>query len=97
MTVAIRVVMPGRRGAGSGPVTDQAKRQQVRVQQLVHQFRVGAQRVQRVGYGRYGPRRRRGFGGGTSPSVIRAGWWWGTDRHDAGEFFRAEITQALFR
>jgi hypothetical protein len=33
----------------------------------------------------------------TIPSVIRAGWWWGADRHYAGEFFQAEITQALFR
>jgi hypothetical protein len=39
----------------------------------------------------------RAFGGVTIPSVIRAGWWWGTPRQDAGEFFRAEITQALFR
>jgi uncharacterized protein DUF6544 len=39
----------------------------------------------------------RTFGGVTLPSVIRAGWWWGTDRQDDGEFFRAEITQALFR
>jgi hypothetical protein len=28
------------------------------------------------------------------PSVLRAGWWWGTDRQDEGEFFRAEITDA---
>ena len=39
----------------------------------------------------------RAFGGVSIPSVIRAGWWWGTDRQDAGEFFRAEITNALFR
>ena len=31
------------------------------------------------------------------PSVIRAGWGWGTGRQDAGEFFRAEITDATFR
>jgi hypothetical protein len=34
----------------------------------------------------------RTFGGITVPSMMRAGWWWGTDREDAGEFFRAEIT-----
>jgi len=39
----------------------------------------------------------RTFGGVTLPSVIRAGWWWGTPGQDDGEFFRAEITQALFR
>jgi hypothetical protein len=38
----------------------------------------------------------RSFGGVTVPSVIRAGWSWGTDRQDAGEFFRAEITSAAF-
>jgi hypothetical protein len=32
----------------------------------------------------------------TVPSALRAGWWWGTDRQDAGEFFRAEITDAAF-
>ena len=36
------------------------------------------------------------FGGVTIPSVLRAGWWWGTDRQDAGEFFRAEVTEATF-
>jgi len=36
------------------------------------------------------------FGGITIPSVIRAGWWWGTDRQHEGEFFRAEITGAVF-
>src|SRR3954447_2826479 len=36
------------------------------------------------------------FGGVTIPSVLRAGWWWGTDRQDEGEFFRAEITDAVF-
>jgi hypothetical protein len=37
------------------------------------------------------------FGGVTIPSVLRAGWWWGTDRADEGEFFRARITAATFR
>jgi hypothetical protein len=37
------------------------------------------------------------FSGVTIPSRFRAGWWWGTSRQDAGEFFRAEITQAIFR
>ncbi len=36
------------------------------------------------------------FGGITIPSVLRAGWWWGTDRQREGEFFRAEITGAVF-
>lgn len=36
----------------------------------------------------------RTFGGITIPSRLRAGWWWGTDRQDEGEFFRAEITAA---
>jgi hypothetical protein len=36
------------------------------------------------------------FGGVTIPSVFRAGWWWGTDRQHEGEFFRAEITGAVF-
>ena len=35
--------------------------------------------------------------GVTIPSVIRAGWFWGTDRQDEGEFFRATITDAVFR
>ena len=35
-------------------------------------------------------------GGVTVPSTLRAGWWWGTDRQDAGEFFRAEVTDATF-
>jgi hypothetical protein len=30
------------------------------------------------------------------PSEFRAGWWWGTERHDAGEFFRAHVTDARF-
>ena len=38
----------------------------------------------------------RTFGGITIPSVLRAGWWWGTDRQHEGEFFRAEITGAVF-
>jgi len=36
------------------------------------------------------------FGGVTIPSVFRAGWWWGTERQPEGEFFRAEITGAVF-
>lgn len=36
------------------------------------------------------------FGGITLPSVLRAGWWWGTDRAAEGEFFRARITSATF-
>jgi hypothetical protein len=36
----------------------------------------------------------RTFGRITIPSMVRAGWWWGTDRQDDGEFFRAEITAA---
>ena len=36
------------------------------------------------------------FGGVTIGSRLRAGWWWGTDRQDDGEFFRAEITAARF-
>jgi hypothetical protein len=36
------------------------------------------------------------FGGITIPSVFRAGWWWDTDRQHEGEFFRAEITGAVF-
>ena len=37
------------------------------------------------------------LGGVTIPSVIRAGWFWGTERQDEGEFFRATITAAAFR
>lgn len=37
------------------------------------------------------------FSGVTIPSRFRAGWGQGTGRHDEGEFFRAEITQAIFR
>jgi hypothetical protein len=33
----------------------------------------------------------------TTPAVVRAGWWRGTDREDSGEFFRAEYTLAEFR
>jgi hypothetical protein len=35
------------------------------------------------------------LGGVTIPSVIRAGWFWGTDRQNEGEFFRATITDAV--
>jgi hypothetical protein len=28
---------------------------------------------------------------------VRACWWRGTDRQDAGEFFRARITAVSFR
>ena len=38
----------------------------------------------------------RTFDGVTIPAVLRAGWWWGTDRQDDGEFFRARITDASF-
>ena len=37
------------------------------------------------------------FAGVTIGSVLRAGWWWGTDRQSDGEFFRARITGATFR
>jgi hypothetical protein len=37
------------------------------------------------------------FRGITIPSTLRAGWWWGTQRQQDGEFFRAEITAAEFR
>jgi hypothetical protein len=37
------------------------------------------------------------FGGIIIPSVFCAGWWWGTDRQEEGEFFRARITNAVFR
>jgi hypothetical protein len=36
------------------------------------------------------------FGGIAIPSVLRAGWWWGTSRQREGDFFRAEITSAVF-
>jgi hypothetical protein len=35
--------------------------------------------------------------GVTTPAAVRAGWWRGTDRQEAGEFFRAEITRVDFR
>jgi len=35
--------------------------------------------------------------GVTLPAEVRAGWWRGTDRQDAGEFFRARITKVTFR
>ena len=34
--------------------------------------------------------------GVTVPAVVRAGWWWGTDRQSEGEFFRARITKIGF-
>lgn len=37
------------------------------------------------------------FSGVTVPSVLRAGWWWGTSRQREGEFFHATITGASFR
>lgn len=36
----------------------------------------------------------RTFAGITIPSTFGAGWWWGTDRQEEGEFFRAQITEA---
>jgi hypothetical protein len=35
--------------------------------------------------------------GVTLPAAVRAGWWRGTDRQDAGEFFRARMIKATFR
>lgn len=35
--------------------------------------------------------------GVTIPSVGCVGWWWGTDRHDDGVFFRYRIAQADYR
>jgi hypothetical protein len=35
--------------------------------------------------------------GVTLPAELRAGWWRGTDRQDAGEFFRTRITRVTFR
>jgi hypothetical protein len=35
--------------------------------------------------------------GVTIAGQVRAGWWWGTDRQDEGEFFRATVTDAAFR
>jgi hypothetical protein len=37
------------------------------------------------------------WSGVTIGSVLRAGWWWGTDRQAEGEFFRARIAAAAFR
>jgi hypothetical protein len=37
------------------------------------------------------------FGGIAIPSRFRAGWWHGTDRQDEREFFRAQVTSAVFR
>jgi hypothetical protein len=37
------------------------------------------------------------FAGVRIGSTLRAGWWWGTSGQDAGEFFRARITDAVFR
>lgn len=37
------------------------------------------------------------FSGVTLPSVLRAGWRWGTPRQSEGEFFHATITGASFR
>ena len=36
------------------------------------------------------------FGGVTIPSEVRAGWFFGTDRWERGEFFRAHITKAVW-
>ena len=36
------------------------------------------------------------WSGVTIGSVLRAGWWWGTDRRAEGEFFRARISAADF-
>jgi hypothetical protein len=38
----------------------------------------------------------RDFGGCALPATLRAGWWPGTDRWAAGEFFRCEIDRAEF-
>ncbi|MFI7744168.1 DUF6544 family protein [Kocuria rhizosphaericola] len=37
------------------------------------------------------------FAGVRVPTVLRAGWAWGTDRQAAGEFFRARIEAVRFR
>lgn len=51
-------------------------------------------------YGRYPfgvvVEREQVFHGVAIPSEFRAGWWWGTERQEAGEFFRANITDAYF-
>jgi hypothetical protein len=39
----------------------------------------------------------RSFGGITIPTVLRAGWFWGTPREADGDFFRARITSATWR
>lgn len=39
----------------------------------------------------------REFDGVTIPTEVRAGWWSHTDKQDEGEFFRATITDAVFR
>ncbi|MEX5299763.1 hypothetical protein RCG67_13410 [Kocuria sp. CPCC 205292] len=36
-------------------------------------------------------------GGVRVPTVLRAGWAWGTDRQTAGEFFRARLEDVRFR
>lgn len=36
------------------------------------------------------------FDGVRIPTRFRAAWWFGTERQEEGEFFRAEITQARF-
>jgi hypothetical protein len=36
-------------------------------------------------------------GGITTPAVVRAGWWHGSERQGDGEFFRARITSVTFR
>lgn len=36
------------------------------------------------------------FGGLTIPTKVRVGWWLGTDRWEAGQFFRARVTDAAF-
>ena len=32
-----------------------------------------------------------------APALVRAGWWWHTDKQTEGEFFRATITHGGFR
>jgi hypothetical protein len=39
----------------------------------------------------------RTFGGITIPATLTAGWWHGTARQSEGEFFRATVTEAVFR
>jgi hypothetical protein len=45
--------------------------------------------------GEVGDERR--FGDYTIPTVVRVGWWYGTEKYHEGEFFRATITRAEFR